>query len=42
MGREAGKNARMGNARRRIRFDVGVGVRLEVRLHRFKKKLKWR
>jgi len=23
-------------------FDVGVGVTLEVRLHRFKKKLKWR
>jgi len=22
--------------------DVGVGVTLEVRLHRFKKKLKWR
>jgi len=31
----------MGNARSRIEFDICVVVTLDVRLHRFKKKLKW-
>jgi len=28
--------------REEYKSDVGVGVTFEVRLHRFKKKLKWR
>jgi len=36
-----GKDRSVGKARRGIRVDVVLGVTVEVKLHRFKKKLKW-